>query len=331
MRRRRGCCCLWLLALLLLLLCAGSLALAAWTTGPSGACNRPQSGPPQPGTSVRTLVSNGQERCYLLHVPSSGPPVEPVPLVLSLHGFAERPRLHVWMTGWNKIADEHGFVLVYPHGTGSPLRWNASGPAGDVDVDDVQFVRDLVAEVESLVRIDRRRVYVNGLSNGGAMTYRLACEAADLVAAAGTVAAPVGELPGGCAPSRPVPLVAFHGTADWVVPYEGDSGRGSSWPQRLGLARGHFSFLPARQWTAEWAARNGCSPTPEAIAPSGDTSGIRYTGCDAEAEVLLYSVDGGGHTWPGGLPLPLVGKTSRDIDASEIMWQFFSRYRLAGP
>jgi polyhydroxybutyrate depolymerase len=329
MMRRRGCC-LWLLVLLLLALFAGGLALAAWATGPSSACRRPDTGPPQPGLSVRTLVLNGQERCYRLHVPLGGLPPGPVPLVISLHGFAERPQYHAWVTGWNELADAERFVVVYPEGTGRPLRWNSSSAPG-AGVDDVQFLRDLVAEVESLVSIDRQRIYVNGLSNGGAMTHRLACEAADLVVAAGTVAAPVGELPGGCTPSRPVPIIAFHGTADPVVDYEGYSGPGSSWLERLGLTRGPSAYLPAPQWTADWAARNGCVPSPEPIPSSGDTSGVRHTGCDAGVQVDFYTVDGGGHTWPGGMPIPLVGKTSQDIDASETMWEFFTRYHLATP
>jgi len=236
------------------------------------------------------------------------------------------------ITGWNEIADREGFIVVYPQGTGTPLRWNASF-SRDAGVDDLQFLRDLVAEVEGLVSIDGQRIYANGLSNGGAMTHRLACEAADLFAAAGTVAAPVGELPGGCTPSRPVPIMAFHGTADPVVDYQGTSGAGSSWLERLGLTRRPFAFLPAPQWTADWAARNGCSPSPnpESIPATGDASGVRYTGCDAGVEVLFYTIEDGGHTWPGGRPIPLVGKTSRDVDASETMWQFFARYRLAAP
>mgnify|MGYP001034129977 CR=1 FL=1 len=314
MMRRRGCCCLGLLVLLLAL-AAGAVILAVRFTGPSGACNRPDTGPPQPGTSVRTLVSLGQERCYLLHLPKGGLPAEPVPLVLSLHGLAERPRLHEMITGWNEIADREGLIVVYPQGTGTPLRWGAP---------DVQFLRDLVAEVEGMMSIDRQRVYVNGLSNGGAMTHRLACQAADLVAAAGMVAAPVAELPDGCTPSRPVPIVAFHGTDDPVVDYRGSS-------QGPDLPRVSFSYLPAPEWTANWAARNGCALEPESIPPSGDTSCVRYTGCEAGVEVVFYTIDGGGHTWPGGRPLPFVGKTSRDLDASEIMWQFFARYRLDTP
>jgi polyhydroxybutyrate depolymerase len=254
-----------------------------------------------------------------------------LPLVISLHGLAERPRIHEWITGWSKLADAEGLIVVYPQGTGRPLHWNSSALAGPGRPDDVQFMRDLVAEVGRLVNIDRQRVYFNGLSNGGAMTHRLACEAADLVTAAGMVAAPVGELPGGCTPSRPIPIMAFHGTADRVVDYQGSGSAGPSSPDRLGLARRHFAYLPAPQWTADWAARNGCAPEPETIPPSGDASGVRYTDCDAGVEVVFYTIAGGGHTWPGGLPLPPVGKTSRDIDATATMWDFFSGYQLAEP
>jgi polyhydroxybutyrate depolymerase len=315
-------------ALGLLLLLVLAFFFAAWGVGPSAACRRPDQGPPQPGTSVRTLVSAGLERCYLLHVPPAYEPGSPVPLVFSFPGLAERPQFHQEISGWDEIADREGFVVVYPQGTGRPLRWNATATFDAEAVDDVGFFRDLVSELSDLLSIDPDRIYVNGLSNGGAMAYRLACDAADVVAAIGTVAAPISEPPGGCAPSRPVPLVAFHGTADPVVDYEGASRMAPSWASFLGLRPGRIEYEPATAWTRAWAGRNGCSLDAAEIPTRGDASGLRYRNCRAGADVIFYTIAGGGHTWPGGAPIPIVGKTSTDVDASAIMWSFFQEHPL---
>jgi polyhydroxybutyrate depolymerase len=133
----------------------------------------------------------------------------------------------------------------------------------------------------------------------------------------GGVAGAYSAFGGGCVPSRPVPAILFHGTADRIVPYGGGM-------------RGAFPAL--EDFAADWAARNGCDLTPVSIEGlTGDASGIRYGSCDEDAEVVLYTIDGGGHTWPGGGEIPsfLVGATTQDIDASATMWEFFERFPLA--
>ena len=331
MSQRRGCRCLGIVALLALILGAVAFFLLARTVGPSSACGRPARGAVVPGTTVRTLTSGGLERCYLLHVPPDLDNKEPAALVLSLHGLASQPEGHMAISDWNRIADREGFVVVHPQGTGSPLRWNASPSFDAAAVDDVAFIRDLVAEVETLLPLDRGRVYASGMSNGGTMVYRLACEAADLVAAVGSVAAPVRDLPEGCAPPRPVPLVAFHGTADPIVAYEGQALTAPSWLRFLGLVPGPMQYSAAARWTAAWAESNGCSPAAEELAAGAGVRSVRYTGCREGAEVLFFTIEGGGHTWPGGPPIPFIGETSTEIDASETMWEFFERYELEAP
>jgi polyhydroxybutyrate depolymerase len=148
------------------------------------------------------------------------------------------------------------------------------------------------------------------------MTNRLACEAADVFAAVGTVAGAYTDFPGGCNPARPVPVVAFHGVTDPIVPYEGDE-------------RIHFPAIET--WVQDWAKRDSCSLTPEAIpGTQGDVTGTRYTGCAGGAQVDFYSISDGGHTWPGGsMGLAfLLGKTTQDIDASETMWAFFAAHPM---
>jgi polyhydroxybutyrate depolymerase len=306
MALRRSRILLVVVLAILLLLCTVAAGVY-WGTGPSLRCKLPTRGPARPGWSARTVLSGGQERCYHLYVPPGYEPARPAPLVLSLHGFLSNPDSQAWISGWHELADREGFLVVYPQGAAFPQRWNAGATWGTAAVDDVQFFRDLLADLSAVptavAAVDPARVYVNGFSNGGGMTVRFACEAAGQIAAIGTVAAAVVDMPQ-CTPSRPVPAMAFHGTADPIVPYG------------------------AEEWVATWARGNGCDPLPAAIPPQGDVRGIRYTGCDQGAKVILYTIEGGGHTWPGGAPIPGLGKASRDIDATGEMWRFFQAYRL---
>ena len=316
---------------LLVLLCVALWVVASRVLGPSAACRHPATGPVQPGTSARVLLSGTLERCYLLHIPPGHDAERPAPVVFSLHGFASNARPQEELTGWSDLADREGFLVVYPEGTSFPLRWNASSIFNAADVDDVQFIRDVVADLSRIVAVDLDRIYVNGMSNGGFMSHRLACEAADLVAAIGMVSASATDPPGGCTPSRPVPVIAFNGTDDPLVSYEGRSAEGSlpDWLIRLLNLSRHHAVLPAVDvWTVDWAERDECSMAPEFIPASGDAGGISYTGCLGDAEVILYTIDGGGHTWPGGKPLPLVGKTSTDLDATATMWAFFAAHPM---
>jgi polyhydroxybutyrate depolymerase len=246
--------------------------------------------------------------------------------MLSFHGFLSNPDSHALITGWHKKAEQEGFLVVYPQGTQFPQRWNAGSTWGNPDVDDVQFFRDLLDHLSTLTAVDRSRVYVNGFSNGGGMTVRIGCEAADLVAAIGSVAGAVVEMED-CSPSRPLPAMAFHGTADPIVNYEGGNMKGWLLRWAAGVTDAPTYFEGAEDWVAIWAERNGCDSVPEAIPQQGDVRGVHYTGCD-RADVTLYTIEDGGHTWPGGMPIPGVGKTTNDINATEVFWEFFQAYTL---
>lgn len=315
------------------LLALGLAAVAYWVAGPSATCRGAVEGPARPGTTNRVVRSGGMERCYLLYVPASYDPSQPAPVVLSLHGFASLPQGQHHLARWEKVADREGFWVVYPQGTGFPLRWNAFPALSPSPVDDVQFISDLLADLASIAAVDPARVYASGMSNGGSMAHRLACDLSDTIAAAGVVAGPAVNPPDDCMPSRPVPMMAFYGTADPLVPYEGGGRFYGVLARRQALspdqADSEPTFLPAEQWIANWAERNGCDPTPESIAPHGDASGQRYVDCRAGSDVIFYTIDGGGHTWPGGSNISL-GKTSSDIDASQTMWEFFKDHPLAG-
>lgn len=267
-----------------------------------------------------SLVSSGEKREYLLYVPESYDPNRPAPLVISLHGGGGWPAMQRDLSGWNRLADRHGFVVVYPSGLLEPgIRgWRVLN-RGPGLAKDVQFMVDLVDEVASTHAIDRSRIYVNGMSNGGGMTFVLSCELSDRIAAVGLVAS-AQMLPWSwCTDTRAVPMVAFHGTADPVVPYEG----GATWVW-------HGSFPDMSQWTAQWARRNGCRPEARR-SQEGNVIREEFTDCAEGASVTLYTLEGGGHTWPGGTPLPewFVGATSDAIDATAVMWDFFQQHRLA--
>lgn len=257
-----------------------------------------------PGRYEGEVFSGGLLRRFVLVVPESAP--APAPLVIVFHGFMGNPAEVEEATGMSGVAAEEGFLVVYPEGAGRPRRWRSDPRQGDLDV---AFARDLVALIGDATPIDPRKVYAAGMSNGGGMAARLACDASDLVASAGAVsgAYPTGE----CSPGRPVPVVAFHGTADPIVPYEGWS-----------------VFLPAvEDWAAGWAERNGCGPADETTV-TADVTSRHWGDCEAGADVMLYTVAGGRHGWPGSGRGTGWGGSSDSVDASLLLWEFFAAHPL---
>jgi polyhydroxybutyrate depolymerase len=233
------------------------------------------------------------------------------------------------MTGWEDVADRETFLVVFPHGSSFPLRWNVSPAARIEHIDDVQLISDLLADLSGIATIDPDRVYVTGFSNGGTMAAMIACELADQVAAVGMVSGKGEDDPKSCNPTRPVPVIAFFGTADPLA----DINEYPLWFYKMVNVDPDERYredLPVSVWLEGWGARNGCDPAPKAIAPQGDASGIRYDGCIADAEVVVYHIEGGGHTWPGGSNLPIFGKASEALNASQVMWDFFEKHPMIG-
>lgn len=284
-----------------------------------------------PGDHVRTVAVAGTAREYVLHVPR-GQATGPWPVLLAFHGGASNARALARHSGLSATADARGFLAVYPEGTGrldAVRTWNAGpccGHARREDVDEVAFVRAVLADLATVARVDPARVYATGMSNGAMLTYRLAAALPDRLAAvapvAGIVAPPARTGPG----TRPVPVVHFHGTEDAFAPFAG--GRGSR-----SLTETEHAVVPAT--VAAWAARNGCGaattrePLPDREDDATSVSLVRFEGCPEGGEVVLYVVEGGGHTWPGHPPeLGVLGRTTREIDANAVMWAFLSRYRL---
>ena len=266
-----------------------------------------------------SIVSSGQKRKYLLYVPRSYDRSTPTPLVISIHGAGGWPVQQMEMSEWNRLAESQRLLVVYPSGAESagPRIWHVDGGAGLMK--DVRFISELIDKLEAAYNIDPARIYANGFSNGGGMSFALSCTLSDRVAAVGMVGA-AQTLPWTwCTDHRPVPMIAFHGTADPMAPYNG----GTSWvvPKPL-------PAVPT--WAANWARRNRCGLNPVESAVATDVTRREYTNCADDAAVVLYTIRGGGHSWPGGKPLPewFVGPTSRSIDATSQMWAFFRVHPL---
>ena len=265
-----------------------------------------------PTDSVWAVTAGGRERTFRVHVPPGYDPSTPTPLVVNFHGVNCTSSQQVLISQMPQKADAAGFIVVHPDGVGKS--WNGGtccGQALSENVDDVAFARALLDDVEAKLCIDPRRVFVTGISNGGYMTNRLGCELADRVAAIAPVAG--GTLVSPCDPARPMPVLYFHGTADAIVPYEG----------------GYLGGLPSAAKTfGDWAARNGCTDAPVTTFTNGDVHCETYQTCAAGVEVTLCTIDGGGHTWPGGTPVPGLGETTTDISANDAMWEFFQRFPM---
>lgn len=266
-----------------------------------------------------TIVSSGTERSYLLYVPDSYDAAAPTPLVITLHGFAQWPAHQMGLSHWNELADEYGFIVVYPEGRKFPLRWQAgsanSTPGGIQE--DIQFISDLIDTLQAEYNIDPARIFTNGMSNGAGMTFVLSCELSERIAAMGLVAGAYAYPWEVCAPARQTPAMVFHGTEDQIVPFGG-----SIEPS----AQMVLPDIPS--WVGELAGRNGCSETVSKEAVSSDVSALLYQDCTED--VVFYTIQGGGHTWPGGEGLPywLTGYTSMQIDATRMLWDFFQVHPL---
>jgi polyhydroxybutyrate depolymerase len=271
-----------------------------------------------------TLVVAGGTREYLIHVPQSYDPSEPTSLVLSLHAGATWPAHQMHLSHWNALADEHGFIVVYPSGTpmlfGIVRVWRTT--PGTVRTD-VEFIAALIDTLETAYNIDPTRIYANGMSLGGGLVFALACTLPDRIAAVGLVAAAQSLPSDWCPDTRPVPLMAFHGDADPIVPYAGGPLGDPFNPVKP-------VYPSVRDWVVSRARWNGCTATPTVSAVAPDVVRTTYADCVHDADVVLHTLIGGGHSWPGGKPPPAwrVGATSTSIDATAELWAFFQEHPL---
>lgn len=286
------------------------------------ACGAASSTYPSGTTTVASITLDGEERSFRVHVPSSYDGSASVPLVLVLHGGGgSGEQIELRSSRMNAVADREGFVAVYPDGTGTIRTWNAGGCCGGAvrnDVDDVGFVRALLDHLESALCLDADRVFATGMSNGAMLSHRLACELSDRLAAVAPVAGV--EMAPACPTNGRVALMQIHGSMDGHVPWEGGEGCGPA-----GVA---FTSVP--ETMSRWRTRNGCEDTSTPFAMEGDGSCELYDAC--AADVVLCTIDGGSHSWPGGEPnmgvveCPADGVQSTTFEASEHIWRFFEAH-----
>jgi polyhydroxybutyrate depolymerase len=235
------------------------------------------------------IQSGGQTRQYLLHVPATYRPEEPTALVFVFHGAGISAERFVRHTRFSNIADQEGFLIVYPQGQGpadEPF-WDPSPGSRDVE-----FIRDLIDHLQRRCHVDSNRIYATGHSNGGGMVHRLACELADRIAAIGPVSGAYSS--GNCSPSRPVPVFAIHGTADTIISYDG---------------------IP--EWASAWAERNRCDPEPVEVIHNVLISEKQWGNCQEGADVILYTIQDLGHDWTHDL-----------INFGQTIWDFLEQHPM---
>lgn len=271
--------------------------------------------------TTSSINSSGKKREYLLYVPKSYDRMKPTPLVITLHTSMSWDSSAMAISQWNRAADENGFIVAYPQGTGfGPKSWEMAGSETPARMPDMIFMSDLINNLEAHYNIDQRRIYANGMSNGGGMAFVLSCTLSDRIAAVGLVSAGLDPGWNWCTNHKPVPVIAFHGTADPVCLYSGGYSK---------LAGGSFPSVPG--FMANWSRRNQCAPKPIESAVASDVTLSQYTNCANAADVALYTIKGEGHQWPGGRHVAaewMLGPYNRSIDATKQMWAFFREHPL---
>ena len=305
------------------------LAVALWIGIPA-ACGAADPAPPQPlGPGLHTLqVSHdGLSRKVLVRVPATAAARQPMPLVLAFHGggghaefMADDARY-----GLGREAERSGFVVAFPNGYsrwpgGRLATWNAGGCCGearDRGIDDVGFARAVVAAVQARVAIDTGRVFATGMSNGGMLAHRLACEASDVFAAVASVAGT--DATPRCEPARPVSVLHLHARDDTHVLYDGGAGPGAFRDPRQVM-----DFVSVPETLRRWVARNHCEARPQTTWQGPGARCEAYTGCTGGVSVALCTTEQGGHSWPGADRVRL-GKpgASQALEANEVIWAFF--------
>jgi polyhydroxybutyrate depolymerase len=261
-----------------------------------------------------TIEIDGRTRNYFVHTPPGYTGKRPLPLVLVLHGATESAENVERLSGMSAKADQENFLAVYPSGSGrlkNVPTWNSGaccGYAMENKIDDIAFLRALLEKVETDYSVNPQRVYATGISNGGMMSYRLACELSDKFAAISPVEG-AQDIP--CHPTSPVSVIVFHGTADHLVPFNG-----GSTPYQIGSVRADTSVADT---VAFWVNYDGCMPTPK----HADTEEVRsdiYSGCRNGTSVAVYAIQGGHHMWPG------TSLSHNSVPATDLMWTFFKAH-----
>jgi len=271
---------------------------------------------------------DGKERAYTLHIPPLTADTNSIPLVINFHGEKDNAKSFQKTVRMDVIADQMGYAVVYPNGTGrwsnKKLTWNAGqccGPAASKNTDDVEFVRQLIRDIEQYITLDRERIYATGFSNGGMMAYRLAVEASDLIAAAAPVAGSMAVTE--FTPALPVPIMQMHSIDDPQMLYKGDS--------KMTFPFGKEKYSGVADDIEQWAGFNQCKEKYKVARSIVGGLGTDYAGqkanliiyadCEQGAEVSLWQLQGVMHEWPGAQ------SATQLINMNKEMLRFFSRFR----
>lgn len=279
------------------------------------------------GATGQTLQVGGHARSFLLHVSTTAASGK-YPLVIALHGGGGTAAYMAKQSRFAELADREGFAVVFPESFNGYWNDGRVGSGAEMDIDDVGYLRALIDHLVATYPIDQDRVFATGMSNGGIMSYRLACELSDKIAAIAPVAGGMNAaLAPRCHPARPISLLAINGTADPFVPWQGG---------QVHVFRDHGAVLGASDSAALVAGANRCTAVPTTRwEPDRDPNdgtrvqAVDYAECAEHAAVELLNINGGGHTWPGGqpyLPVALVGRLSHEFGASERIWRFFTEH-----
>lgn len=269
----------------------------------------------QPGT----ITVGGLDRSYTLRLPSIYDGTTPLPLVICMHGGAGSGPQVENQSQLTAKAEQEGFIIVYPEGTGTIRTWNAGGCCGAAvnnNADDVGFIDALLDELIANHAIDTTRIYATGMSNGGFMSYRLACELSERIAAIAPVSASMTIAV--CQPTRSVPVISFHSYQDSSVPYLGGVGDGVS---------NHYNSPQDSVLTA-FALHADCTMLRDTLQHDATMTVVRWHECDCQQEMLQYMTQDGGHSWPGGTGTVIGDPPSTAVSANELMWEFFQQHTL---
>ncbi len=253
-----------------------------------------------------TLVSDGTQRTYLMHLPSGEAAGRRYPLVVAFHGRGETPGQ---LESYSDL-DRLPAVIVYPagaSGSGGKLTWQGN-PFSAPGVDDVSFTSEIISAVERSTCVDQTRIDATGKSDGAGFLPLLACQLSDRITAIAPVAGAFYQQPHPCRPAHPVSVLNFHGTADPVIPYNGDPGR---------------HLLSVAAFLQDWTSVNECAGTPKTVLEEADILGTQWSDCAQGSTVVNYQITGGGHTWPGATQTSGPGTTTHTIDATTLIGQFF--------
>ncbi|HEV3353574.1 MAG TPA: PHB depolymerase family esterase [Acidimicrobiales bacterium] len=286
------------------------------TTAPVASPACPAAKPSPAGQSTVHLTFGGADRDYVLYVPRSYTGTFAVPVVFNFHGFGSNASQQMAYGDFRPLAEKNAFLIVAPDGEDATIGRHFNVAQAPGQPDDVGFALAIVDSLEKDFCVDARRIYSAGMSDGGAMTSLLACVASNRFAAFGPVA--VVFYNPACGAARSVPIAAFMGNADPVVPFNGG---------QVNCCGG--ATVPAAPTSmAGWASHDKCASQPHEQSLGSEVTLRQWTGCAPQGDVRFYIINGGGHTWPGSIDVRLLGKTTHQINASDELWTFFQAHPL---